>query len=100
VRTDLPQGEECEDFNIPVLINLVLKCYEVARAIQSSASLQVATAKPNSAAKPSCQADSGGSIMEGIKVPTPWASGNVGMLLDVVKIHLKFGHTSLEHLIL
>ncbi len=30
------QGEDSEDFNIPALISLVLKCYEVARTIQVS----------------------------------------------------------------
>jgi hypothetical protein len=39
------QGEDSEDFNIPALISLVLKCYEVARTIQVSTGKENRTEK-------------------------------------------------------
>ena len=55
------QGEDCEDFNIPALISLVIKCYEVSRTMQATANQNTgSSAKPN---------------LEGLKIPAPWSSG-------------------------
>ncbi len=48
------QGEDSEDFNIPALISLVLKCYEVARTIQVSTEQARRTEQRNRRASRTC----------------------------------------------